>query len=56
MISPIDIVPDFLPVIGWLDDLGILGAFAAFMIREVRKHNRLEQRGNVEIIDPPPRA
>ena len=24
IISPLDLIPDFIPVIGWLDDLGVL--------------------------------
>ena len=24
VISPLDLIPDFIPVIGWLDDLGVL--------------------------------
>jgi len=29
ILSPIDLVPDFVPVAGWLDDLGVLG----FLVR-----------------------
>jgi uncharacterized membrane protein YkvA (DUF1232 family) len=25
VLSPIDLIPDFIPVIGWLDDLAVLG-------------------------------
>ena len=24
VISPLDLIPDFIPVVGWLDDLGVL--------------------------------
>ncbi len=40
VVSPIDIVPDILPVLGWLDDVGVVSAVAAFLIRDIRKHSR----------------
>lgn len=36
-VSPIDALPDFIPVLGWLDDLGLLSAVAVFMFREVQR-------------------
>jgi uncharacterized membrane protein YkvA (DUF1232 family) len=36
IISPVDALPDFIPVLGWLDDLGLLSAVAVFMFREVQ--------------------
>ena len=38
LVMPFDAVPDVVPVVGWLDDLGILGAAALFMMREVKRH------------------
>ncbi|MFP2964055.1 YkvA family protein [Myxococcus sp. 1LA] len=37
-LSPVDAIPDVLPVLGWLDDLGVLSAAAFFMVREVQRH------------------
>ncbi|MCP3102169.1 DUF1232 domain-containing protein [Myxococcus sp. K15C18031901] len=37
-LSPVDAVPDFIPVLGWLDDLGVLSAAAIFMVREVQRY------------------
>jgi uncharacterized membrane protein YkvA (DUF1232 family) len=37
-IFPLDAIPDFLPILGWLDDLGVLSAAALFMVREVQRH------------------
>ena len=37
---PIDLIPDFIPVLGWLDDLGVVGAVAWFLVRDIRKHAR----------------
>lgn len=37
-VSPVDVLPDFIPVLGWLDDLGVLSAAAFFMVREVQRH------------------
>lgn len=36
-LSPIDLVPDFVPVLGYLDDLLILPALAALSIRFIPK-------------------
>ena len=35
---PLDVVPDFLPLIGWLDDLGVVSAAAWFMRRELEHY------------------
>ena len=40
-VMPLDVLPDFLPVLGWLDDLGVLSAAAFFMVREVQRYQPL---------------
>jgi len=37
---PLDAIPDFIPGLGWLDDVGMLGLAAAWMVREIRRHAR----------------
>jgi uncharacterized membrane protein YkvA (DUF1232 family) len=35
---PVDFIPDFIPLLGWLDDLGVLSAAALFIAREVERY------------------
>ena len=37
-IMPVDVLPDVLPILGWLDDVGVLSAAAFFMVREVQRY------------------
>jgi uncharacterized membrane protein YkvA (DUF1232 family) len=48
---PLDIVPDAIPVLGWLDDVGILAAAAAFLVAEVRRHERRLERASEKTVD-----
>lgn len=38
VVFPFDAIPDVIPVLGWLDDLGVLGAVAWFFVREINAH------------------
>ena len=38
VLTPADVVPDVLPVIGWLDDLGVAGLAAAFLLHTIRPY------------------
>jgi uncharacterized membrane protein YkvA (DUF1232 family) len=35
IVSPVDAIPDMIPVVGWLDDLGVLGLLIGGLMREL---------------------
>jgi len=43
LISPLDVIPDFLPLIGWLDDMIVLGAVIYFLFSVMSAQQRAAQ-------------
>ena len=49
LVLPFDAVPDFIPALGWLDDLGVLTAATMFIMREVKRHSeRIDSGAQLE--------
>jgi uncharacterized membrane protein YkvA (DUF1232 family) len=52
-VMPVDALPDILPILGWLDDVGVLSAAAFFMVREVQRYQpQREPSGWPEPVEP----
>ncbi len=49
-LSPIDLIPDFIPVLGCLDDLIVLPALAALTIKLIPKEKLNECRKRAEML------
>jgi uncharacterized membrane protein YkvA (DUF1232 family) len=47
---PFDGVPDAIPVLGWLDDAGVLAAVATYTLRQIAQHS---QSAAVKPVVPP---
>ena len=50
VILPFDIIWDIFPIIGWLDDLGVVSLVTWYMVRQINKH--AEARARL----PPPQS
>ncbi|MBX3182785.1 MAG: DUF1232 domain-containing protein [Polyangiaceae bacterium] len=37
---PLDLVPDLVPVLGWLDDLGVVGIASAFLLSSIQPYRK----------------
>jgi uncharacterized membrane protein YkvA (DUF1232 family) len=41
-VMPIDLIPDVVPVFGWLDDIGVMGLATAWLVRMVSRYREPE--------------
>jgi len=55
--SPIDLLPDVIPLLGWLDDLGIGGFFLTLAVVLFARHARAKRQLNRQstVVDVVPR-
>jgi uncharacterized membrane protein YkvA (DUF1232 family) len=42
VLSPVDLVPDLIPLLGWLDDLGVITLIAGYYVRQISMHRALQ--------------
>ncbi|RQP07659.1 MAG: DUF1232 domain-containing protein [Chryseobacterium sp.] len=44
VVSPIDAIPDFLPLIGWTDDIAVVGFVVARLAKEIENYKLLMRK------------
>ncbi|MGC4115470.1 MAG: YkvA family protein [Myxococcales bacterium] len=45
--SPLDLMPDTIPVLGWLDDVGVITLVATYYLRQISQHSAKALPGKV---------
>lgn len=53
LFSPVDVVPDIFPIVGWLDDLGVVSAAAMFLWRDIQGWRPLADAMPKRVSEPP---
>jgi uncharacterized membrane protein YkvA (DUF1232 family) len=50
---PVDLIPDLIPIVGWLDDLGFVAVALGFMARTIGKYRtNYNEAGNPQLQAP----
>ncbi len=44
LFSPVDVIPDVIPVIGWLDDVGVLALCMSFVRADLTRYKEFKKR------------
>ena len=44
VVSPVDFIPDAIPIVGWLDDVGVMSLAVAWMWRIVGRYREPEEK------------
>ncbi len=48
LVFPIDAIPDLIPVVGYLDDLGFIGVATWYLLRTVRRYQEAERAAAID--------
>ena len=54
--SPVDLFPDVIPVVGWLDDVGVVALIATYYLRQIAQHSAKALPSSARLIDVRPVA
>jgi uncharacterized membrane protein YkvA (DUF1232 family) len=52
VVCPVDLIPD-VPIVGWLDDLGVAGVAMAFLGKVTERYRASPPVDGAEVIDAP---